>query len=47
MDNESREDTESKTRIVSNLEEGDREIKIITESTKIKEERVDEEGSGE
>ena len=41
------EDTESDTRIVSDLREGDEEIEIITESTKIGEGRVDEEGSGE
>ena len=39
--------TESDTGIMSNLGEGDGEIKIITESTKIGEERVDEVGSGE
>ena len=41
------EDTESDTGIVSDLREGDGEIEIITESTKIGEGRVDEEGSGE
>ena len=41
------EDTESDTGIVSDLGEGDGKIKIITESTKIGEGRVDEEGSGE
>ena len=41
------EDTDSDTGIVSDLEEGDGEIEIITESTKIGEGRVDEEGSGE
>ena len=41
------EDTKSNTGIVSDLKEGDGEIKIITESTKIRERRVDEEGSGE
>ena len=39
------EDTESDTRIVSDLREGDREIEIITESTKIGEGRVDKEES--
>ena len=41
------EDTESDTRIVSDLGEGDGEIEIITESTKIREGRVDEAESGE
>ena len=41
------EDTESDTGIVSDLGEGDGEIEIITESTKIGKGRVDEEGSGE
>ena len=41
------EDTESDIGIVSNLEEGDREIEIIIESTKIGKGRGDEEGSGE
>ena len=41
------EGTESDTGIMSDLREGDEEIKIITESTKIREGRVDEEGSGE
>ena len=40
------EDTELDTGIVSDLGEGDGEIEIITESTKIGEERVDEAGSG-
>ena len=42
-----KEDTESDIVIVSNLREEDGEIEIIIESTKIGEERVDEEGSGE
>ena len=41
------EDTESDTRIVSDLEEGDREIEIMMESTKIGEGREKGEGSGE
>ena len=41
------EDTESDIRIVSDLGEGDGEIEIIMESTKIGEGRVDEEGSRE
>ena len=41
------EDIESDTGIVSDLGEGDGEIEIITESTKIGEGRVDEERSGE
>ena len=41
------EDTKSDTEIVFDLREGDREIEIIIESTKIGEGRVDEEGSGE
>ena len=41
------EDTESDTRIVSDFRERDREIKIITESTKIREGREKGEGSGE
>ena len=41
------EDTESDTEIVSDLGEGDGEIEIIIESTKIGEGKVDEEGSGE
>ena len=41
------EDTESDIGIVSDLGEGDGEIEIITESTKIGKGIVDEEGSGE
>ena len=41
------EDTESDTEIVSDLREGDREIEIIIKSTKIREERENETGSGE
>ena len=41
------EDIESDIGMVSNLREGDGEIEIIIESTKIREGRVDEEGSGE
>ena len=41
------EDTESDTGIVSDLREGDGEIKIIMESTKIGEGREKGEGSGE
>ena len=41
------EDTELDTGIVSDLREGDGEIEIIIESTKIGEGRVDEAGSGE
>ena len=41
------EGIESDTEIMSDLGEGDGEIEIITESTKIREGRVDEEGSGE
>ena len=40
-------DTESDTGRVSDLGEGDGEIERITESTKLGEGRVDEEGSGE
>ena len=38
---------DSDTVIVSEIGEGDGEIEIMTESTKIREGRVDEEGSGE
>ena len=41
------EGTESDTGIMSDLGEGDGEIEIITESTKIGEGKVDEAGSGE
>ena len=41
------EDTESDTEIVSDLEEGDGEIKIMTESTKIGEGREKGKESGE
>ena len=41
------EDTESDTGIVSDLREGDGEMKIIVESTKIGEGREEGEGSGE
>ena len=41
------EGTESDTGIVSDLGEGDGEIEIIVESTKIREGREEGEGSGE
>ena len=41
------EGIDSDTRIESEIREGDGEIKIMMESTKIGEERVDGEGSGE
>ena len=41
------EGTESDTKIMSECREGDGEIEMITESTKIGEERGDETGSGE
>ena len=41
------EGIDSDTKIVSDIREGDREIEIMVESTKIGEERVDEARSGE